>query len=286
MDDVLIWCYRKFGPTARKLGIQRPARRVYEWLASHRYPSGALCSAVLNGRIWKLRRDVAERGELEEFGTVEWLRQVVRPGMTVIDIGANVGQMTLEIGALVGPSGRVIAIEPGAGNLEYLRQHVDGNGFANRVTIIEAACSSEDGGEIAFFVATPSGELSAVGNGHNILSAEVITKQAPNLQTRETRVPRVSLDGLCRRLGIVPAVIKIDVEGAEILVLKGAEDVLRRMRPQVRVGFHPFAFQSASVASAELFALAEEAGYRLDGVSMGDTMGLAEYNLIPDKAHR
>jgi FkbM family methyltransferase len=228
-----------------------------------------------------LRRDIAERGEVQEFDTIDWLRRVARPGMTVVDVGANVGQMTLEMAALVGPGGRVVAIEPGAGNLACLRQHMEGNGFSDRVTIIEAACSSEDGGEISFFVATPNGELSVVGSGHNVLGAEVITSQNPKIQVRETRVPRVSLDGLCHRLDIAPSVIKIDVEGAELLALQGARDILARLRPQVRVGFHPFAFQSPSAASGELLALAEAAGYKVDGVSSGEGLQLAEYNLVP-----
>jgi FkbM family methyltransferase len=220
---------------------------------------------------------------MQEFETVEWLRRVVKPGMTVIDVGANVGQMTLEMATLVGPSGRVVAIEPGAGNVEYLRQHVGANNLGDRVTIIEAACSSEDGGEIAFFVGTSNGDLSSVGSGHTIVGAGAITSQTPNLQVIETRVPRVSLDGLCRRMDITPAVVKIDVEGAEILVLKGAVDVLRRMRPQVRVGFHPFAFESASAALADLLSLTDEMRYSVDGVRPGDSLDLVEYNLVPNE---
>jgi FkbM family methyltransferase len=213
--------------------------------------------------------------------TIAWLREVVRPGMTVIDIGANVGQMTLEMAALVGDRGRVVAIEPGVGNLEYLRHHVEGNGFGDRVTIVEAACAEEDGGEVTFFVASTDGEVSAVGSGHNIVGAAAIFKQNSSLLVREQRVPRVSIDGLCARLGIRPAVMKIDVEGAELLVVKGARTTLTGLRPLVRVGFHPFAFDDPAAASHELCALADQAGYRLDGVNPGDTLRLAEYNWIP-----
>jgi FkbM family methyltransferase len=199
----------------------------------------------------------------------------------VLDVGANVGQMTLEAAALAGPSGRVVAIEPGRGNLEYLHQHVDGNGFHDRVSVIEAACADEDGGEVTFFVATADGDAGAVGSGHNIIGAAPILKQKSDLEVREVRVPRVSIDGICRRLAARPGVIKIDVEGAELLVLKGAGETLRHARPRVRVGFHPFAFDDPAAASAELRRLAEAAGYRVDGVAPGETLGLAEYNLVP-----
>lgn len=281
MEDVLIWCHRKLGPVARKLGVQRMARRVYNEIASRRYPPDRLLKVRQNGRMWMLRREVAERGEFQEADTINWLRQVVRPGMTVIDVGANVGQMTLEMAALVGAGGRVIAIEPGIGNLEYLRQHVQGNDLADRVTIVEAACADEDGGEVTFFVASDDGATAAVGSGHNIVGADAIYKQNSQLQVREQRVPRVSIDGLCARLAIRPDVIKIDVEGAELLVVKGARQTLALSGLVLRVGFHPFAFDDAGAASKELLALAERAGYRVSDVPPDGTLRLAEYNWSP-----
>lgn len=280
MDELLIWCHRRLGPLARKMGVQKAARRLYEGIAAIRYPDGSLCTAVQNGRTWKLRRDVAERGEFQEFETIAWLREVVRPGATVIDVGANVGQMTLEMAALVGPQGRVISIEPSPGNLEYLRQHVDENGFHDRVVIVDAACSNEDGGEVTFFVASEDG-VSSVGSGHNIIGAGPILKHADGINVREQRVPRVSIDGLCRRLGIAPSVIKIDVEGAELLVLEGALNTLGQQRPQVRVGFHPFAFEDAAAASRKAFDLVGRAGYRIEGIDAGQTLDLFDYNLRP-----
>jgi FkbM family methyltransferase len=281
MDDVLIWCHRKLGPIARKLGVQRIARRVYDEIASRRFPPGRLVTARQNGRVWKLRREVAERGEFQEPDTIAWLRRVVRPGMTVIDVGANVGQMTLEMAALVGAGGRVIAVEPGVGNLEYLRQHVQGNDLADRVTIVEAACAEADGGEVTFFVASDDGATGAVGSGHNIVGADAIYKQNSQLQVREQRVPRVSIDGLCARLAVRPDVIKVDVEGAELMVVKGAQHTLALRGLVLRVGFHPFAFDDPGAASKELLGLAEGAGYRVSDVPPDGTLRLAEYNWSP-----
>ena len=281
MDDLLIWCRRKLAPLARRVGVQRAARRLYDELAARRYPAGTLCTAVQNGRTWRLRREIAERGAVQEMETIEWLRGVIRPGMTVLDIGANVGQMTLESAALVGPNGRVMAVEPGRGNLEFLRQHVEGNGFHDRVTVVPAACADEDGGEVTFFVATETGDAGAVGSGHNIVGQAAIKKQNSQIQVREVRVPRVSIDGLCRGLDAPPGVIKIDVEGAELMVLRGAGETLRRARPQVRVGFHPFAFDDPKAASAELVGLVERAGYKIEGAVPGQPLAFAEYNLVP-----
>ncbi|HEY4188088.1 MAG TPA: FkbM family methyltransferase [Polyangia bacterium] len=260
--------------------MQKLARSLYEGIAARRYPPGSLSTAVQNGRTWKLRRDVAERGEDQDLATILWFRGVTRPGMSVIDVGANVGQMTLELGVLVGAAGRVVAIEPSQGNLEYLRQHVVANGLDQRVTVVDGACADQDGGTVTFFMASPDG-VSSVGSGHNIIGADPILKQTATLQVSEQHVPRVSIDGLCRRLALEPAVIKIDVEGAELLVLKGAKETLRRARPQVRMSFHPFAFLDPRAATVEITALMEEVGYRIEGRQSEAGFGLSDYNLIP-----
>jgi hypothetical protein len=76
-------------------------------------------------------------------------------------------------------------------------------------------------------------------------------------------------------------VIKIDVEGAELLVLEGALNTLGQQRPQVRVGFHPFAFEDAAAASRKAFELLGRARYRIEGIDAGQTLDLFDYNLRP-----
>ena len=114
--------FRSWRSVAPPLGpLRAPARWTFQALMRLRYSRGALMTATQNGREWRLAPEVALRGAFQEFATVEWFRSLVRPGMTVIDVGANVGQMTLELGVLVGSTGRVLSIEPGRGNLDLLR---------------------------------------------------------------------------------------------------------------------------------------------------------------------
>jgi FkbM family methyltransferase len=236
-------------------------------------------SAVQNGREWRLVPEVALLGPLQEFPTIEWFRRCVRPGMTVIDVGANVGQMTLELAVLVGAAGKVLSIEPGLGNLALLRRHVSGNGLQDRVEIVAAACAETHGGEVDFFVAGDN--LASVGSGHSLAGAEAIHRGAPDIAVHVVRCAKVSIDGLCAERGLTPSLIKIDVEGGELGVLAGAKHTLATARPLLLVGFHPFAFTDALAASDELRRVLDEAGYRLEDAPRTGPFELREYVAVP-----
>jgi FkbM family methyltransferase len=244
-----------------------------------RYADGALMTAMQNGREWRLAPEVALRGEFQELATIEWFRRCVRAGMTVIDVGANVGQMTLELAVLVGPHGKVVSIEPGRGNLALLRRHVSGNGLQERVEIVEAACAEAHGGEVEFYVA--GDDAASVGSGHSLAGADAIQRGAPGIAVHLARCAKVSIDGLCSERRLTPSLIKIDVEGGELRVLAGAKHTLTTARPLVLVGFHPFAFADLRAASDELRQLLDEVGYELEDAPRHGPFELREYVAVP-----
>jgi len=139
--------------------------------------------------------------------------QLVTEGSVVFDVGAHVGFYTLLAATLVGPRGQVYAFEPLSANIHYLKAHLRLNQITN-VTVIEKAVS--DGAGMAAFA-----EESSSAMGHFAAQGEL-------------KVPTISLDDLFSR-GEIPApdFIKIDVENAVWLALKGAENLLRRARPTI-----------------------------------------------------
>ncbi len=142
------------------------------------------------------------------------LRRLVSPGMRVVDVGANIGYYTLMFHRLVGPSGEVICIEPSPENLEELRRNVDGNHLAN-ARIISCAVG-ETPGRVGFKAGINGG---VVRDGEGAYTADVQT-----------------LDSLvAERVDFV----KIDVDGYEGHVLKGARELLARDRPILFLEFHP-----------------------------------------------
>jgi FkbM family methyltransferase len=279
--DTLVYLHRRLQGVVGLFGLRRPAQKIFRYYYAKSYANDRLASAAQNGRTWLLHPEVALRGEFAEFETIEWLRQVIKPGDTVIDVGANVGQMTLEMAHLVGPTGRVIAVEPGPGNLRLLRRHVEANGFAGRVTIIEAACCEVHGGTVEFKIWGASADT--VGSGHTLV-LNGATGSPGEQQAFISRVRTASLDGLCADHGARPAVIKIDVEGAELRVLDGARQTLQANHPALRVGFHPFAFDDAQAATRSLLSLLDGCGYETSHLGGEDALQLNEYEFYANPA--
>ena len=148
-----------------------------------------------------------------ERENVQTLRALVHEGMTVWDVGANVGAMTLVLSRLVGPIGRVIAFEPGPRNAKALRRHV---GSRRNVEVVEAAVSSE------------TGEAFLHGDGR---SDARLSTTGP-IPVRTVTLDSVAIDHR------PPAIVKLDVEGHEMPALIGAQRLLQHVRPVLAVEFH------------------------------------------------
>lgn len=212
------------------------ARRAFEAVLD-RMPGDHLVSVLPEGE----RIQLAAKYRHVTWNPDEYraFRAAVRRGMTVLDVGANVGAYTLMFATWVGEKGRVIAFEPAPDAREGLRTHVALNRFDDRVTIVEAAASSSVGQ--ARFAVHPSGGSSALASA-----------DAGNLPC--ITVATETIDSVCRTHGLLPAVIKIDVEGAELDVLRGARHTLALPGLHVFVEFHPEAWRRAGIARTDIEA--------------------------------
>ena len=147
----------------------------------------------------------------------------VRPGAVVYDIGANVGTMALGAAQLVGNLGMVIAFDGDPENIERLREHSTRNGSKDRLRVVHAAVWSRTGTDgIGFRRGAPSrsqGGVEADGNRPVLGSGEVIN------------VPAVTLDDFVAAGEPPPQLLKIDVEGGEYEVLRGANTLFARETP-------------------------------------------------------
>jgi FkbM family methyltransferase len=162
-------------------------------------------------------RQMEESGAYEPHLTAVFERYC-RPGMTVVDVGANIGYYSLLASRLVGPSGRVIAIEPNSENCRLLLTSL-AEAEAKNVDLLPVACSREIGW--AYF----SSHFGS--NGGFIPDDDLVHRPG-------TVVPVFPLDALVR--GKVDF-LKLDVEGAEALVVAGAREVLSTSRPVVTTEF-------------------------------------------------
>lgn len=150
-----------------------------------------------------------------EIERTKMFLKVVKNRDVVYDIGAHMGFYTLIASRIVGSSGRVIAFEPCPYNLRILRRHLEINGISN-VDIIPAAVSERSGrSKFAFGTGTGTGRLANDGE----IEVEVISID--------------ELKGLPQ-----PNVIKIDVEGEEVKVIKGAIKTIQNSYPIIFLAAH------------------------------------------------
>jgi len=161
-----------------------------------------------------------------EPGVQAALVSLLRPGMTFYDVGANVGFLTVIGARLVGPTGRVVSIEPLPGNVQRLQHNVLLNQFKH-VTVKELAIGAENTTERFFTSEEPTwGTLASSG-------------RPPSKPTGEIEVQVRTLDSLLHdEMLPCPELIKIDVEGGENSVLLGARETLIRSRPILMIELH------------------------------------------------
>ncbi len=172
-----------------------------------------------------------------------FLGQILKPGMTVLDVGANEGLYTLFSASRVGPAGRVVAFEPSSRERRKLQHNVTRNRLGN-VTVVPSAVGSSEG-TAALQIA------SGVHSGHNTLGA-LVYDDAPAVGVEHVPVER--LDAVIDRLGVARVdVIKIDVEGAEMHVLEGARRTLAAQRPVLMVEANDEALRAQGASTEALF---------------------------------
>lgn len=177
-----------------------------------------------------------------EAGPIEQLRPYAPEGALVIDVGANVGFFTLRFARWVGPEGRVIAIEPEQQNFAELTRRLEEGKLAKRVEAHRAVADANPG------------EVRLVINPDHPGDHRLGEQGLP--------VPAVTIDGLTEHLSRTPSLIKIDVQGAEMRVLAGAERTLQHAKPALFIEVDPANLASFGSDAPQLFAYLEQFGYR------------------------
>jgi FkbM family methyltransferase len=188
----------------------------------------------------------------------EALRDLIRPRDTFYDVGANIGFFTLLGARLVGPDGRVVAIEPQPEALAGLRHNVRINRFGN-VTVVEAAIADSPG-ESEFHISHEGIlEWGALGPGDD---------NVPTIRVRVTSLDHLVLE---ERL-TPPSVLKLDIEGAEVRALRGMEETMRRHRPRIVCEIH--------TTLDDVVTLLEQHGYAVDVLAGNGKTGEEYYGQV------
>ncbi len=249
----------------RKLAVQ-PAFRAQPFTVLARATRLGLAQAVGASPAFHLTRTGRERlrapsnlryTTVTAFLLRDWvepelraLERLLQPGDVFIDVGANIGLYSLKAARLVGPSGYVLALEPGAEAYGHLVSNLAMNAFP-WATPVKIAASDAEGQAV----------LHHVPLGHDPQAFSLI---ANDRAVDGEVVATVTLDELVDRVGLDRIdLIKIDVEGAEPLVLAGAARVLTRLRPAVIFECNAHINAGGQIGAAgEAWTILASAGYR------------------------
>jgi FkbM family methyltransferase len=227
--------------------LWNPVRPLYDKAVAHWGRKGL--ARLVNGTDRILVSPEA-RGTSETYEPDVWhsLMAEIRTGDTFVDVGAFIGLYAVGVGLRLEGTGKVVAFEPDRRNFSLLEKHVKLNGLEAQAELHCAAVSDK------------AGECAFLANGSS--QARIVT----SLDYRDTqKVSVVTLDDILagRRIDL----LKVDVEGFEEMVLRGAGGLLRTgpLRPRtIFIEVHPYAWSSIGSGSDALLQLLNEAGYRVE----------------------
>jgi FkbM family methyltransferase len=155
------------------------------------------------------------------------LRQLIPPGAVIYDLGANIGYVSLLLAKAAGEAGKVFAFEALPSNIDQLRRNVALNAMERRVTVIDRAVT-QTLGPVRFLVHASGGMGKVAGSAGR-----------EDRYESEVTVPGISLDEFVYgQVNPPPQVVKMDIEGGEVLALPGMHRVLTEARPLMLMELH------------------------------------------------
>lgn len=224
---------RRFWIVRRLLAVMRPGR------------------AVINGYMMYLDRQdftISEqilKGEYEPFET-ELFCKIIKPKYTIIDLGANIGYYTLLFSKL-SYSGIVFAFEPSPRSYRILMKNIAANGFKKVVHPFQHAIGDHRG-KVNLFI-------NEYNRGDNRISRSFgVEGIEASIDTLDNIIPST------QRIDL----IKMDIQGAEVLALRGMQRIISDWHPTIVSEFDPHFLKRAGTSAKEFFDILSSEGYLFD----------------------
>lgn len=234
-----------------KLGISKKtpgAFRIYNFLFQRTWPYGDIIEIQgskmyvnISGEPYNIRKtfELYASNLIHEKATTELFKKTVKEGDVVIDLGANIGYFTLLAARLVGPRGQVYAFEPEPKNYSYLRKNIELNNY-NQVVASQKAVSDKNGTTQLF--------ICDYDTGHHTINKQngiEVYSRGREVKEKSIEIETITLDNFFKDKEELIDVIKMDVEGAEALVLAGMDNILRKNKQiKMLVEFFPLLIEN------------------------------------------
>jgi FkbM family methyltransferase len=249
----------------KPIGGLRP-RRIYHWLASRvftepvfRWHRNRWGDDLYLSPFYHIDRSIIA------FGTYDpdlhgFIQEYIHAGMVCLDVGANIGEITLHMARCVGPRGSVIAFEPAPPLLERLKRHITKSPYQKNI-IVEPIALSNITGNMKFFYANfdkeNQGMGSLVSQNNDVVTriADIEVKKLDDY-VAENKIDRIDF-------------IKVDIQGAEPLFLDGASKTIHRFQPDILMEVSPSDLVSIGSNSQDIVHRIEDFGYRVFEIAGG-----------------
>ncbi len=200
-----------------------------------------------------LSEEIMLLGSHEPVCTRVYLQQL-RKGDHILDVGSNLGYYALLAGRTIGPTGRVLGFEPARDVFNILERNVARSGLTN-IKVFPWAIS--DRSKAIEFYGSEIPSWGSLIRGRDLLQGKPTTVQSRKLDDLMDEFPWFR-----------PTVLRMDVEGGELMALQGAQRLLQEFRPRICVEVHPFAFewQCAHQALVHLYDMGYSSGVVIERI--------------------
>jgi FkbM family methyltransferase len=179
-----------------------------------------------------------------------FFRGYLNKGDIVYDVGANIGYFSLEFARSIGNTGKVLCFEPHPEIYKLLFSNVQRNGYKN-IRLHNFACSISNSKQRLYFSSENEGNHKIVYNENSNGSTEIQVVQLSDFIKKD-----------------IPRLIKLDIEGAELLALKGiGSSILKNEDIDIVLEYHPYEMSFFKIAGSDLLDFLEEFGYKFRDLS-------------------
>ena len=228
-------------PTLAQWGILRPVRmNVERGVSLNLDPRDLVSVSILRNRDW-------------QPGVWTALRSRLSAGAVLLDVGAHIGYFSLKGATMVGPTGRVVSFEPNPETLVQLRSNVAASGVESVVAVQPVAATDREQ-QLTLYA------TRGINTGASSLSQE--NAKAFDEAPQGYPVRGRAIDDVVAELGLTRVdAVKIDVEGAEVSVLRGALKTLSRFHPKIVLEVDERQLAGFNTKPADIELLLKQAGY-------------------------
>jgi FkbM family methyltransferase len=234
---------RRAEPALVRTGLLRPVRvQVEPHISLLLDPQDAIARTILVNRTGQWEPEI-------------WagISSGLSPGAVFFDVGAHIGYDSLKAAVAVGDNGKVVSFEPNPNTVAQLRANVAASGARN-VIVQPIACTDQET-TLTLYDSTLGGNSGATS----------LSRDNAGPLTRSYTVQGRKIDDVVKELGLQRLdVLKADVEGAELVVLRGAADTLKRFHPKLILEVVPRQLENMGTSVAELESFVRSLGYTTD----------------------